>query len=314
MEPHKPLTSDDAAAIWRRAAHLQAEAAQRMEERSRALSVRESSASQDSDKFSVEEVRAAAAEAGIAPEFIALALTEMSADPIGGLPPRLDDAATKFLGTAERSLELSRRVDLPARQVYEALQKVLPGAPWLLMLRDVSGDPLAGGQLIFDIPTMTATGTLTGYNLLAYYGYAVDVQQVQIMLRPVAESDGSACEILLRAGLQRSVRRNFIFGRWSAGIAGGLGAGAGVGLGLLMFGPGAIVAVPAMAGAALLSGGTAIGYRASYKHYLRKFTALLNDMLSAAAAHARTGGSFALPSAQAGLPAARPTSAGDVTT
>ena len=313
MEPQKPLTSDDAAAIWRRAAHLQAEAAQRMEERSRALSVREASASHEPDKFSVDEVRAAAAEAGIAPEFIALALTEMTADPIGGLSPRLDDAATKFLGTAERSLELSRRIDLPVRQVYEALQKVLPSSPWLLMLRDVNGDPLAGGQLIFDIPAMSATSTLTGYNLLAYYGYAVDVQQVQIMLRPVAESNGSACEVLLRAGLQRSVRRNFLFGRWSAGIAGGLGGGAGVGLGLLMFGPGAVVAIPAMAGAALLAGGTAIGYRATYKHYLRKFTALLNDMLSATAAHAKTGGSFALPliqTAQTGAPSA----SGNVTT
>lgn len=293
-QPSKPLSSDDAAAIWRRAAHLQAEAAQRMEERTRALSARDASADSPADAFSVDEVRAAAAEAGIAPEFIALALTELSADPIGGLPPRLDNAATKFLGTAERSLELSLRVALPMTQVYDALQKVLPSSPWMLMLRDVDGDPLAGGQLVFDIPAISATGTMMVTSpSLAYYGYAVDVQQIQVMLRTVPDADGRACEILLRAGLQRSVRRNFTFGRWTSGIATGFGGMAGVGLGLMLFGPGAIVALPAMAGAALLGGGTGIGYRAAYRHYLRKFTSLLNDMLAAVAAHAKTGGSFA---------------------
>jgi aspartate/methionine/tyrosine aminotransferase len=56
----KPLSPDSAAAIWQRAAQLQAEAAQRLEERSRVLSASAGSPNYDPHDFSVDEVRAAA--------------------------------------------------------------------------------------------------------------------------------------------------------------------------------------------------------------------------------------------------------------
>ena len=56
---------------------------------------------------------------------------------------------------------------------------------------------------------------------------------------------------------------------------------------------GAMAALPAVAAAGLLAGGTAAAYRASYRSHLRKFTDVLERMLGSVAAHAKTGGSLA---------------------
>jgi hypothetical protein len=179
------------------------------------------------------------------------------------------------------------------------MQRVLPAAPYMLSLRDATGDPLAGGQLVFAIPEYQM---MTDMNPapLAYNAYAVDVQQLQFLLRPVAGSNGQATEILLRTGLQRSVRRNFKFGSWSSRIMAAVGAGGGGAIGLFALGLSApMIVLPAAVGAALLGGGTALTYRKSYRYYLRKFTAILDEMLGAIAVHAKTGGSFAAPAAPA---------------
>lgn len=295
MSSEQPFSPETAAAVWRRAAQLQSEAAQRLEERSRQLSASAASPDFDSQDLSAEEVRAAAAEVGIGAEFIALAISEMRADPAGALPERLQDAATRFLGTPERSLELSRRVERPIAEVYAALQRVVPAHPWLLALRDVSGDPLAGGILIFDIPEYSMT--ITSTQPLSYYAYAVDVQQLQFLLREVEGSNGQACDIMLRAGLQRSVRRNFRFGSWTTRIAAVMGGGGGALVGAAAGLGGALVVLPVAIGAGAVGGGIAFGFRAMYRHYLKEFTKLLNQMLSQVAVHAKTGGSFSLPGA-----------------
>jgi hypothetical protein len=290
MDKEGPMSSEAAAELWRRAAQLQAEAALRLEERSRALGADHSNGA-DPQAFSVDEVRAAAVEAGIAPEFITLAIAELQADPAGGLPAELEDSATKFLGTSERSIELSRRIDLPAAQVYAALQRVLPVNPWLLMLRDVSGDPVSGGTMVFEMPSlMTLSGNVTP---LGYHAMSVDVQQVHISLRPIEGTGGTACELLVRAGLQRSVRRNFHFARWSAGVSTVFGATVAGLSGVVLAGmSGAIVALPAVAGGALLGYGVMAGYRKLYRHSLQRLTELLGDMVTMVAVHARTGGGF----------------------
>jgi eukaryotic-like serine/threonine-protein kinase len=293
MDSDKPFSPDSAEAVWRRAAQLQSEAAQRSEERSRALSA--SPSADNPHDLSIDEVRAAASEVGISPEFVALAIAEMRADPAGELPEKLQDKATRFLGTPERMLERSRIVERPITDVYTAMQRVLPALPYALSLRDATGDPLAGGQLVFMIPELQV---LVDKNPtpLSYNAYAVDVQQLQFMLRPVAGSNGQATEILLRAGLQRSVRRNFKFGSWTARVMAAIGAGGGGALGLFALGLSApMIIVPAAAGAALLGGGTVLGYRKSYRYYMRKFTDILDEMLGALAVHAKTGGSFAAP-------------------
>jgi hypothetical protein len=291
MDSEQQLTAEQAAAIWKRAAQLQAEAAHRLEERSRAL-VENSVSRDDHESLRLADVRSVAAEVGIAAEFVALAINELEADPIGALPPEQDEKATRFLGTASRSLELSRIIDCPVGDVYTTLQRVLPAYPWLLSLRDVTGDPLQGGPMIFAVPSMWTTGMQV--TPLAYHGYAVDVNQIQVILRRVPAEKGEACEIVLRAGLHRSVRRNFRFGRWSAGLSSVIGGGVGGAIGAGAIGlAGAMLVLPVAAGAVLSGAGVAVGYRAMYRHYLRKFTELLNEMLATVTAQARTGGAFA---------------------
>ena len=295
MEAERPLSAEAAAAIWARAAQLQSEAAQRLDERSRALTANAATEGQDPESFSLADVRAAASEVGISAEFVALAINELSSDPAGSLPPEQDEKATRFLGTADRSLELSRTIDRPVVEVYNALLRVLPAHPWLMSLRDVSGDPLAGGAMIFTLPVFSMTATTQSVPL-AYYGYSVDVTQVQLMLRPVPGLNAESCEVLLRAGLHRSVRRNFRFGRWSAGVAGVMGGGVVMLIGAGAMGLGAaVVALPAMAAGALVGGGAALGYKASYRYYLRKLTDTFTEMLSTIAAHTKTGGAFIQP-------------------
>jgi hypothetical protein len=128
---------------------------------------------------------------------------------------------------------------------------------------------------------------------LTYNAHAVDVQQLQLMLIPLTAPGDKSCEIVFRAGLQRSVRRNFRFGRWSAGIMAVLGGGGAAGGAVALGLTGALLALPVVAGAAVVGAGTTVGYRALYRGYLRKFTAILNDMLGAIAVDAKTGGSFA---------------------
>ena len=304
MTSRKSLSPEEAAAIWQRAAHLQAEAERRLDERSRALTASVDAPGEDPHHFSEEEVRTAAVDAGIAPEFVTLALAEQSTDAIGPLPSAKQKAATRFLGTAERLLEVSRTVDRPPDVVYASLQRVLPAHPWLLRLREVTGDPMNGGSLIFEVPSLVEFMTSSTLTSLAYNAHSVDATHFQLMLRPVPGSETAACEIVLRAGLQRSVRRNFRFGRWSSGVGGVIGGG-GATLGALAFGvSGALLALPFVAGAALLGTGTAVGYRAMYRGYLRKLNGNLEDLVGAIALDARTGGGFApqFPAGQQSLP------------
>lgn len=297
-DPGESLSPERAAEVWRRAAQLQAQAAQRLEERSRVLAIGGQSADPHPQDFTLDEVRAAALEAGIAPEFVALAVAEAGGGAEQPLSPAGESAATAYLGVAHRTVEVARVVDRPAAQVYEAMQRVLVAHPWYLALRDITGDPMDGGILVFEIPTYTSTAM----GSFAYHATAVDVKQLQVMLRPVPGRAG-ACEIVVSAGLTRSVRRNFKAAGWLTGIMGGLGAGGGAGVAAMMGLAGAMVALP-MAGAAVAMGGvTAVGVRALYRYSLRHFTEHLERLLQGVDAHARTAGAFA--------PVPRPPSGGD---
>jgi len=300
-ESGQGFSPERAEAVWRRAAQLQAEAAQRMEERSRALAVRGHAADPRPHDFSLDEVRAAALEAGIAPEFVALAVREVREEGEAALTPRQDAAATRVLGVSQRILQVTRTIERPAEEVYQAMQRVLPAAPWHLFLGEVAGDPLAGGTLVFDVPPYVATTSPP----LAYHALAVDVKQLQFTLRPLP---GGACEVSVGSGLSRSIRRNYRAHNWFTGVLGVLGAGGATGGAIAAGMAGALLALPAVGGAVLLGGLTAVGYRVSYRSSLRKLEELLGRMLQGIDSSARTGGAFAAP---AFSPGAGPGSGGD---
>lgn len=105
------VSTAKAQAIWLRAAQLQAEAASRLEQRSRAGDGLTSlTAALPSGGYRLVDVESAAREVGIASEFVSLALAELPRDTAPaptGEKPLNERAITTFLGTADRSLSAS---------------------------------------------------------------------------------------------------------------------------------------------------------------------------------------------------------------
>jgi hypothetical protein len=297
------ISPDEASAVWQRAARLQAEAARLMEERSRQLAARAGAdhGPDEVEGFRVADVRAAAMEAGIAPEFVALALAEASSpDADGPASSRGDALATRLLGTDRRSLEVVRAVAASPAEVFEAMKRVVPGPQFALTLTDTVGEPLDGGVMVFSIPGYTMGGP---GGLFAYHSAALDVKHLRFVLRRAPGGDG--CELSVAADLRRSVRRNAIAAMVSGGVlgagGGAMGIAAGIGLAL-----GALAVIPAAAGMAALGAFGAFGFGGIYRHYLAKLVADLETLLRTVDVNARTGGAFSAPSPPALVAPATP--------
>src|SRR5690606_29027988 len=100
-------SDEQARAIWQRASQLQAEAERRGEERARQLPAR-TRGRPDGEGVDLDDVRIAAEEAGISPEFVQIALAEKNA-----LPERSSQMGTMdvwgsrlFLASRRKSIEV----------------------------------------------------------------------------------------------------------------------------------------------------------------------------------------------------------------
>ncbi|HEX8832192.1 MAG TPA: hypothetical protein VF705_13545 [Longimicrobium sp.] len=274
------LSEARAAAVWQRAAELQAEAAKRSEASATPLHL--PTPAEDSG-YRVADVRAAAAQAGISAEFVTLALAESEGiDAHGFRGAAGERVATRLLGTSQRSIEVARRIVGEPAAIVDAMKRVLPANPYLLTLSGTVGpDPLDGGVLIFDLPAYNAMAS----NPFAYNAAMVGIKQLRLMLRSVGtEGAAPVTEVSIAVDLRRGVLHGSVV---TAGL-GGLAAAAG-GLGGVVLGGmlalGAVAALPAAAGVAL-------GCGAVYRHYVRKLTADLEAILRSMEAHVRTAGLF----------------------
>lgn len=289
------LNSDDAMAVWRRAAELQAEAAARLETRMRANDTRALAAPHETaadhgagtesatptDAYRLRDVEAAAIEAGISQRFVALALDELRAKPSGqaltpSLSPRRERLTTRLLGTAQRTLSVSRTFRAPARTVLQSLGRTLQGTPWSLALRDtLGGHPLDGGVLVFDLPAMSDSNYKWTYTR-----YGVYVPQVRVSLS-ATPGDPRSCEVTMTIDLRRGLIANIA--SWLTVASGSsLGGGAlGLVLGKKMLAlAGAALVGPMLGGAIVLGGATIASVAPIYRWGLRK----AEDELSAALA------------------------------
>lgn len=286
------ISEERARAVWHRAAQLQAEVTQRLEDRSRSLATQGSEPRPDG--FTRSEMEAAAVEAGISAEFVQLALAETgeTADSHTRLRGWQDKAATRFLGIQERHIEITRTIAAPAPEVLAAMQRIFPAHPYFLMLTDSVGDPLQGGILLFQLPAYGLGNGVT--TPLGQYGAAVDVKQLRVLIRAIG--DGGPCEVVLSADLHYGVRRNWWLGTALSGTAGGVGGAfaTAVAAKALALG-GVILALPAVAGIAMAGGVGALGYGAMYRYYFRKMVETLQQLLQVLDVNARTGGAFASP-------------------
>ena len=282
-------------AALRRAAQLQAEAAERLEMESR--SRLQAQAGADSSGFRREHVEGAAVEVGISPEYIRQALLEQDAlgEHATELAPWIDNLGNRMLGMRSRSIEISRTIATDPAAVLEAMQRIFPAHPYNMTLVDsIGGLPLEGGVLVFQLPRITMmTSSYTPFSNIAT---AVDLLQVHVSLRRVQLTSGAGCEVTLRGDLRTSTRRNVWTGLAASGIGGGVGGFMGAFFALVSGAILPVAAAGAVVGVAAVGAAGAKGYGALYRHSLKKMLRELEVLLKVVDTSARTGGGFRSPS------------------
>ncbi|MBK8005576.1 MAG: serine/threonine protein kinase [Gemmatimonadetes bacterium] len=293
------VPEDQAQAIWLRAAQLQAEAASRLQLRSQEGGLIGLSQSLPTGGYRLKDVEQAAAEVGIAPEFVALALAEQPGDSapgkavvVGGT--REDRRITRLLGTEKRSFSVSRLIKSSPKLTLEAIGRVFTARPYLLRLRDtVGGHPFSGGVLVFDVPNimkggLASAGTLESYTSFTYRMYQLELFQLNVTMRPVSGAGGTSTEVTIYGDLRPGLRKNLVANYWIAGALGASGAAIGGGVSLAALGLGALAALPALGGAALFGGLSLAGYRLLYPYALRKAEEELEGMMAAIESNIRS--------------------------
>ncbi len=293
---HRLLREDQAALIWRRAAQLQAEAAARLERETRAHAARAlggeiapagatdaAATVPATSTYRVQDVEAAAVEAGISQRFVALALSELPAD-ADAVPIDEDSARERvgrlMLGRVQRSLSVSRIIRAPAREVLKAIGRTFQGVPYRMTLRDqIGAHPLDGGILVFKLAEMDASGQISyPFTWLRYGLYAPELRAT---LR-VLDHERGACEVTVVADLRPGIGMNvWGYAGLGIGVTGGASA-AGFAIGLkAMALTGALLAAP-IAITAVAAGALVVGMsRSFYRWEVAKATSELEDLLLA---------------------------------
>ena len=296
------ISERDAIAVWQRAAQLQAEAAHRME---RSITLTPSPAGVadapvPTDAFRLSDVEAAAVEAGISRQFVALALAERTESPHGSdaavvpFDPSLDRRITTMLGTTQRGISASRVIRASPKVTLQLIGRVFTAQPYLLTVREtVNGHPLDGGILRFEIPNMYEAissgkvGTMIGktHGLIYQCSGVLDLTLLNVTLKARGTPAQPECEVVVSGDLRDGQRKNLRVSYWTAG-----GTAAGVGGGALAIATkvlgGIALATPVGAGVAVLAAaGTAVAYRASFRRALRKAREELDTMLLALQQH-----------------------------
>ena len=310
--PDRIIATQQAEAIWLRAAQLQADAASRLELRSRQGSgLTGITAALPSGGYRLRDVEAAAAEVGISPEFVALALAEQPAQAAvvaAAAGAGQERMTTRLLGTSARSISVARVIRGSPRAVLEAIGRVFPARPYIMSLRDtVGGHPLDGGVMIFTVPNMMknmVAGSTELYTPFTYRMYQLELFQLNVTLRPLAA--GGGCEVTVYGDLRPGLRKNLKGDQWIAATMAAAGGAVGTGVGLAGMALGGLAVLPGAVGAAALGGVGLLWYRWLYRYALRKSTEELEGLLTALEGMLRSQSVFGTLPAADPLPVFRP--------
>ncbi len=309
--PPARISEAEAARLWQRAAELQARTLHQLEAQSREGGGGSGNEPTHEDPFpedgyALADVRRAAEEAGIHPDFVERALGEIRGEAREAAGPEgaMDRVATRLLGGPHGSLVVRQVLTGKGEALLSALDRVLTGPGHDLVLVDMEGDdPLAGATLTFRVPSMMASSSTEAYAYRAAWLWA---ELLLVTIRPAPgrpEGDREAWEVEFLIPLRKGRRVNAWGSLFTGGVF-GLGGGAlGVAAG---FGVGAALGLPALvAGAALVAGGAAgvggggwggaVLYRLGWRHGAKEMEAKLNDTLRLVSLQLRTGGVFSLP-------------------
>lgn len=293
------LSERDAIAVWQRAAQLQAEAAHRME---RSINLTAPVANDGThapvptDAFRLSDVEAAAVEAGISRQFVAIALAERSTMAAAGgativpLDDRTERRITTMLGVTDRSISVSRVIRASPKVTLQLIGRVFTAGPYHLKVREtVNGHPLDGGILRFDIPNLykaitdgtVPSGVASAGTLIYRCSGQLDLNVLNVTLKARGNATSPECEVVVTGDLRDGQRKNLKWAYWSiAGTSTGFG-GAALGVGIKVMG-GLALATPLVAGVAGLAAFAAmLGYRAAFRHALKKAREEIDKMLLA---------------------------------
>ena len=282
------LSESEAAAIWKRAAQLQAEALQRIESRvavSQHLSGDHATApGGEVDGYRIKHVQEAAEEAGISRQFVALALAEIGP---GQKPPvvaasdeRSDRRASFILGTAKRSLSVSRIINDPPARVLKEIGSLLQRDPFSLQLREIiGGHPLDGGVMVFDLPGKIELGVTTSttakwVNTRQY----LEARQVQVTIKQLGPS---RTEVSMFVDLRPGVKPNAAASGILSGMLGAIGSGLTAAVAIKIGGAAIAVAAPPAIAFLGIGGLTAAWYSWFYKRCIDKAAREMSDALAA---------------------------------
>jgi hypothetical protein len=313
--PGALLTEAEAQAIWQRAAQLQAAAAHRMErEMSLSPAGGAGSASRSveaSGSIRLRAVEAAAVEAGISRQYVALALAERSASAEAAgaavLSDRMDRRLTTWLGTSDRAISVGRVIPAAARRTLQALGAVFTGEPHRLEFRGtVNGHPLDGGIMRFKVPRLTKQAPFAVFSStkrLLYRLEQIELFDLSVTLTVRGTAQAPACEVIVTGDLRPGLRTNLYVD--FAMIAGAmLVAGAGTAWAARGHGAGAL---PGIALAVVAAGiVTAAWYRWLFRRALDDARKELQALLASVARHLDQQALFASHEAPFGAPGDAP--------
>ncbi|MBV1858377.1 MAG: hypothetical protein KUG77_08190 [Nannocystaceae bacterium] len=261
-----------AAAALERAAQLQLDAAERVERSATAVARR--------DGYARAELLDAAAEAGIEPRFLELALREQALSK-GDTSTDSDAALLRWLGTRQRSLSVSRVFDEDLKTMVASCCRVLESDKVGLQLRGEAERMRSGLGVVleFHMPRFNELAALTGsYSQLAYRLEQLEMWTLHVSFRPL----GERTEVAIVGDLRPGAHGNLKFARFGGVLGGGFGAAGGVAAGLAIVS--AATALPAVVlGVALAATGTgamAVAYRGVYRRVLSKTEAEFENVLA----------------------------------
>ena len=294
------LTEDEARALWERAARLQAEAAARELAAPRPESDSDPEEPEGRGDYSVEVVRRAAEEAGIAREFVDRALEERALS--GEASGPVDRWADRLLGDGPRVSRTTSVLEGSVQEVFESLRRVMPNPPFGFTLSGTrDGPPPEGGTLVFEVPyyygTTGSMGQISGP--VMDIRHWADLKEVFVRLVPVevGEAEAPRTEMQVWASTAYARRVNFWVGGGAAAFAGAAAGIAGflVSGGLLDLAAASEVLVQLGAGAASgVTGllGAARGWRPVYRYGQKKGQEGMQRIIDAVRVDLHTGGGF----------------------
>ncbi|NNC65996.1 MAG: hypothetical protein HKN84_14525 [Gammaproteobacteria bacterium] len=279
--------------IWHIAARLQAEAARRLDDRSRAIAASPGSGVAYQG-FTLSEVKMIGDEAGIDPQFIELALRQHAAQAHApkAVSGRMSDAAGRFLGTPEDRVTVTRVIRAGKEKVLEAMERIFPKEPFNLQLLEVIGDDqnLADSTLIFKVPQVEQALTGAGLNMFAYRMSIADLNRMTVTFHSI---DEERTEVSVQLDLKYGKWRNLKLGASLAGASGLFAGFIGFAIAMKKTALGILGATGIGLTAALVLGLISyFGFRLAYRSGLRKGRNEMEDLLALLDVNTRTGGGF----------------------